>query len=53
MDDDEFGVSATPHGVLFSRFMIRFESMKTILSVSENHGTRWVTGETLQCECPG
>lgn len=42
MDEDEFSVQPTPHGVLFSRFMVRFESMKAILEVSENHGTRSV-----------
>lgn len=42
MDEDEFSVQPTPHGVLFSRFMVRFESMKAIMEVSENHGTRSV-----------
>lgn len=40
MDEDEFAVTPTPHGVLFSRFMVRFESMKAIMSVNENHGTK-------------
>lgn len=40
MDEDEFFVQPTPHGVLFSRFMVRFESMKALMSVSESHGTR-------------
>lgn len=43
MDQDEFSVTATPHGVLFSRFMVRFESMKALMSVSETHGTRSVS----------
>lgn len=40
MDEDEFAVTPTPHGVLFSRFMVRFESIKAIMAVSENHGTK-------------
>lgn len=40
MCEDEFSVQPTPHGVLFSRFMVRFDSMKAIMSVSENHGIR-------------
>lgn len=40
MDQDEFSVQPTPHGVLFSRFMVRFESMKALMSVSESYGTR-------------
>lgn len=40
MCEDEFSVQPTPHGVLFSRFMVRFDSMKAIMSVSEHHGTR-------------
>lgn len=40
MDEDEFSVQPTPHGVLFSRFMVRFDSMKALMSVSENHGIR-------------
>lgn len=40
MDEDEFAVTPTPQGVLFSRFMIRFDSMKAIMSVSEENGTK-------------
>lgn len=45
MDQDEFSVQPTPHGVLFSRFMVRFESMKALMNVSESHGTRSVTSK--------
>lgn len=40
MDDDEFTASPTPHGVMFSRFMVRFESMKAIMGLKENHGVK-------------
>lgn len=40
MDEDEFAVWPTSHGVLFSRFMVRFESMKAITRVNENSGTK-------------
>ena len=40
MDEDEFAVIPTPHGVLFSRFMVRFESMKAIMGVKEDYGTK-------------
>ncbi|CAM9375008.1 unnamed protein product [Ectocarpus sp. 4 AP-2014] len=49
MDEDEFSVQPTPHGVLFSRFMVRFESMKAILEVSENHGTRDILRVCAEC----
>ncbi|CAM9813986.1 unnamed protein product [Ectocarpus sp. 6 AP-2014] len=49
MDEDEFSVQPTPHGVLFSRFMVRFESMKAILGVSENHGTRDILRVCAEC----
>ncbi|CAM9166116.1 unnamed protein product, partial [Ectocarpus sp. 12 AP-2014] len=50
MDEDEFSVQPTPHGVLFSRFMVRFESMKAILGVSENHGTRDILRVCAECD---
>lgn len=40
MDEDEFCVTPTPQGVLFSRFMVRFDSMKAIMSVSEETGIK-------------
>lgn len=40
MDEDEFGASPTPCGVLFSRFMVRFESMRALMTVRESHGTK-------------
>lgn len=46
MDEDEFTVRPTPHGVLFSRFMVRFDSMKALMSVSEQHTTRLAASDS-------
>eukprot|EP00903_Cladosiphon_okamuranus_P018895 g17378.t1 len=50
MDLDEFSVQPTPHGVLFSRFMVRLESMKALMSVSESHGTREILRMCAECD---
>lgn len=42
MDEDEFAVMPSPQGVLFSRFMVRFESMKAIMAIKEDNVTKWV-----------
>ncbi|CAM9447533.1 unnamed protein product, partial [Scytosiphon promiscuus] len=49
MDEDDFTVRPTPHGVLFSRFMVRFDSMKALMSVSEQHSTREVLRACAEC----